>query len=95
MKNAVFWDVMPFRSCKNRHFRGKYCHHQGEKIGELGKTLAVTSMIFVSLMMEAIRSSETTALKRATRRHIPENGILHSRRRENLTCIFIVYKGIL
>jgi hypothetical protein len=35
-------------------------------------------------MMEAIRSSETSALIRATRRHTPEDGILHSHRRENL-----------
>jgi hypothetical protein len=27
-------------------------------------------------MMEAVRYSETSALKKATRRHIPENGIL-------------------
>jgi hypothetical protein len=34
--------------------------------------------------MEAIRYSETSALIRATRRHIPEDGTLHSHRRENL-----------
>jgi hypothetical protein len=36
------------------------------------------------MMMEAIRSSETLVLTRATRRHIQEDGILHSYRRENL-----------
>jgi hypothetical protein len=30
-------------------------------------------------MMEAIRSSETLILTRATRRHMPEDGILHVR----------------
>jgi hypothetical protein len=35
-------------------------------------------------MMEAIRSSETSAVTEVTRRHIKENGILHSHRRENL-----------
>jgi hypothetical protein len=35
-------------------------------------------------MMEVICPSETRFLTRATRRHIQEDGILHSRRRENL-----------
>jgi hypothetical protein len=34
--------------------------------------------------MKAIRSSETSVNKISTRRHIPEDGILHSHRRENL-----------
>jgi hypothetical protein len=44
IKNGVFWDVMPCGSCKNRRFGGTLrLLHQGDKIGELGKTLAVTS----------------------------------------------------
>jgi hypothetical protein len=34
--------------------------------------------------MEAIPSSETSVHTRYTRRHAPEDGILHSYRRENL-----------
>jgi hypothetical protein len=43
-----------------------------------------SSPILVTLMMEALGFSETSLLPRATRRHIPEHGILHRHRRENL-----------
>jgi hypothetical protein len=39
---------------------------------------------FSDLKMEAIRSSETSVHTRSARHHIPEDGILHSHRSENL-----------
>jgi hypothetical protein len=65
---------------------------RAETISELGTTLAVTSrllsvpslLILSTVKMEATHSCETSILTRPLQRHIQEDGILHSRRRENL-----------
>jgi hypothetical protein len=44
--------------------------------------------------MEAIYSPETSVHTRSTRRHIPEDGILHSHRCENLKSLIIILSGV-
>jgi hypothetical protein len=65
MKNVLFGDVTPCGSCKLVFLRS---------VPPLLVTPNVvpTSLSVSTLMMEAIRSSETSVLTRTVRRHIPE-----------------------
>jgi hypothetical protein len=98
LKNAVLWNVTLRDSCKNRRFGGTYrLRHQVVFLRSV-RLLLVTanvvpsSPILVTLMIEAIRSSETSVVLRATWRHIPKYGIFHTHFRENLKS-YIVLTG--
>jgi hypothetical protein len=59
-------------------------HVSDERNASVTVSIFPSSLIPFTMMMEAARSSETSALTIAIRRHNPEDGILHSHRRDNL-----------
>jgi hypothetical protein len=54
-----------------------------------------SSPILVTLLMEALGSSETSVPTRATQRNIPEDGILHSHNCEDLKSYKLIHVAIL
>jgi hypothetical protein len=64
MKNDVFWDITP---C------GIIFHRSVLRLLVTANVVS-SSPILVTLMMEAIHSSETSFLTRATRRNVLEDG---------------------
>jgi demethoxyubiquinone hydroxylase (CLK1/Coq7/Cat5 family) len=84
-KNAVFWDVTPCGSCKNRVSEERSASIiRVTRIGELG-TSAVTGdqrtlrrNTTFTLMMEALRSYETWVFTRFTQSNISEDSILQT-----------------
>jgi hypothetical protein len=85
LRNDVLWDITPRSFCKNRRFVATYrLHHQGvvllrSLLRLLDNANAVpNALIFVTLMKEALISFETYVPTRATRRNVPDDGIIQT-----------------
>jgi hypothetical protein len=84
MRNGVFWDFTPCGFLRSVHRL-------------LVTASVVPSSPILATLTEALSSSETSVLTRATWRNIPEDANLHSHRSENLKSYhsYIVYEQIL
>jgi hypothetical protein len=70
--------VKPCGSCKNRRFRvTQRLHHRDEK-NRWTRNVVHSSPILVTLMMDALSSSETSFFTSVTLRNIPEDAIFQS-----------------
>jgi hypothetical protein len=76
------------RQYYSEEWRFMGCH--GLSLARTDVSEELSAWFLVTLMKEAISSSETSVLTRDTRRNIPEDAILHSHRRENLKSYSII-----
>jgi hypothetical protein len=87
MKIAVFWDV-PLKSLVESDwcFRGAYClHHRGDHSPHQPLLSLPATQMIIALMMEAVNTSETSVTTyQTTRRNVPWDSHLHTRRCDNL-----------
>jgi hypothetical protein len=83
MNNSISCDMASFESCYNKYFGGTYLLLLQDGKHPQANSLVVIVEVHCSGILSALkivttRPSEMSVLSRLTRRHIPEDAILHN-----------------
>jgi hypothetical protein len=82
--NFLLW--IPARASRLHIPEDDILHSRGRENPQILNTASIvlSSLVLSTLMIKAIHSTEMSVLTRSTRRDLPEDGIRHSHRREDL-----------
>jgi hypothetical protein len=76
-KLGSYYCRLMWKVCGNTNHSNDYCLYISSQRASVACYSVPSAFVLFTMMIEAVRSSETSVLTRTTRYHIPEDGILY------------------